>query len=138
MGQIIFRDNQHVFDAVVKHLRQMPHQASDNHGYCQYYVETAAYGKLRCGIGGAMTVEQAKKLRDYRSGIDTLLVRTRFAKQTGIKERFQNCNPGFLRRLQRIHDEAGYWSPEGFNHVGERALERFATENGVTYTPKEG
>lgn len=136
MGQLIYRDTQHAFDAVAKYLRRPgAERCMNNDGYCMYYVDTPD-GYNRCGIGGIMTVAQAKMYRDANTGIDTLLSPRNTTSSEGVKERFKNCDPFILRELQRVHDEGAHWSKEGFNYRGELALKNLAKEHDLKYTPK--
>lgn len=114
---------QAVFDFVVAHLREQGERSANTDGFC-FYRDGAG---RKCAIGCLITDE------DYRPALET-----RSASNIMTEERLRYLGRYLLLlpTLQRIHDDVLSWDSAGFSPSGERRLQYWAGEWGLTYPSK--
>jgi hypothetical protein len=53
-------------------------------------------------------------------------IRVVIASNEAVRERLEGVSPVFLQDCQLVHDTTHYWSSEGLNYSGRKALDRLA------------
>lgn len=134
--------NQETFDAVCKWLRRdgatrcVAQLNGDDQ--CIYYRESDGN---RCGIGGIVPLEIAKKLGTVAANASQLIevdseyeFNLESATTEKLRLQFGDTNPKLLNSLQVVHDSTYNWDTNEGNFSGEDDLKTVANQYGLTYT----
>ena len=96
-------DIQAAFDAMVRHLANLPAQAANEDGTCRYRADLTPTCPTRCVVGALIPDDEyTPGLEDFGAGSLPLAMSDEW--------RAVAC------RMQAIHDYAENWGPDGFRN----------------------